>query len=127
MSLSVWDRGRASLLDERAALARALAGARVGLGALAAHGQAAAMPEAPVAAEVHQALDVDRHLAAQVALDRHAADFLADALEVGVGQVLDLAIERHVGCDTDLLRRRAADAVDRRQADLGVLVGRNID
>src|SRR4051794_3383722 len=120
-------RRSASLLDERAAFPRALAGARVGLGALAADRQAAAMAKAAIAAEIHQPLDVDRHLAAQVALDRHAADLLADALEVGVGQVLDLAVERNSGGVADLLRRRAADAVDRREADLGVLVGRNVD
>jgi uncharacterized metal-binding protein len=73
-----------------AGLARALAGAGVGAGALAAHGQAAAMAHAAVAAEVHQALDRHRHLAAQVALDGDAADLVADALELGVGQVLDL-------------------------------------
>src|SRR5689334_25431641 len=107
-----------SLLDERSALARALAGARVGLRALAAHRQPSAMPEAPVAAEVHQPLDVDRHLAAQVALDRHARDLLADALEVGVREVLHLAVERDACRGADLLRRRAADAVDRGEADL---------
>src|SRR3954464_15178509 len=109
------------LLDQRAALARTLPGARVRLRALAADRQATAVAHATVAAEVHQPLDVDRHLAAQVALDRHAADLLADALEVGVAQVLDLAVERTPGGVADLLRRRAADAVDRRQADLGVL------
>jgi hypothetical protein len=83
--------------------------------------------EAAVAAEVHQPLDVDRHLAAQVALDRQAADFVADALEVGVGQVLDLAVVRNARGGADLLRRRATDTVDRRQADLGVLVGRDVD
>src|SRR6056297_3772271 len=65
-------------------LRRALAGAGIGVGALAAHGQAAAMPQAAVAAEVHQALDVDRHLAAQVALDAHVAvDVLADREDLG--------------------------------------------
>jgi hypothetical protein len=84
---------RRSLLDHGARLARTLAGAGIRAGALAANRQAAAMTEAAVAAEVHQALDVDRHLAAQVAFDRQAADFLADLLQIGVGQVLDLAIE----------------------------------
>jgi hypothetical protein len=55
------------------------------------------------------------------------ADLVADALEVGVGQVLDLAIERNARRGADLLRRRAADPVDRRQADFGVLVGRDVD
>src|SRR3954464_8566002 len=115
------------LLDQRAALARTLPGARVRLRALAADRQATAVAHAAVAAEVHQALDVDRHLAAQVAFDRDAADLFADLFQIGVGQVLDLAVERHTGVDADLLRRRAADAVDRGQADLGVLVGRNVD
>src|SRR6185295_13091735 len=85
------------------------------------------MAEAPVAAEVHQPLDVDRHLAAQVAFDLDPADLLADALEVGVREVLDLAVPGHAGRAADLLRGRATDAVDRGQADLGVLVGRNVD
>src|SRR5262245_47667429 len=51
-----------SLLDHGARLARTLAGARVRAGALAANRKAAAMTEAAVTAEVHQALDVDRHL-----------------------------------------------------------------
>jgi hypothetical protein len=59
-------------------------------GALAAHRQAAAVTEAAVAAQVHQALDVHRHLAAQVAFDRQLADLVADLLQVAVGQVLDL-------------------------------------
>src|SRR3546814_8023487 len=59
---------------------RALAGPRVGLGALAAHRQALAVAQAAVAAEVHQALDVHGHVAAQVALDHVVAvDGLADA------------------------------------------------
>src|SRR5690606_37182683 len=49
--------------------ARALAGTRVGARALAADRQAAPVTDAPVAAEVHQALDVHRHLAPQVALE----------------------------------------------------------
>src|SRR3546814_9055764 len=59
---------------------RALAGPRVGLGALAAHRQALAVTQTAVAAEVHEALDVHRHVAAQVALDHElAVDGLADA------------------------------------------------
>src|SRR5215472_2702758 len=71
-------RGLASPGDET--LARALAGARVRVRALAVDRQAAAVPQAAVAAEVHQALDVHLDLAAQVALD----------LVVGVEHVTDL-------------------------------------
>src|SRR2546421_8415059 len=115
-----------SLLDHGARLARTLAGAGVRAGALAADRQATAMTEAAVAAEVHQALDVDRHLATQVAFDRDAADLLAELLEIGVRGVLDLAAVRNPGRVADLLRGGAADAIDGRQADLGVLVGRNV-
>src|SRR3954451_10058854 len=51
----------------------ALARARIGLGVLAADRQAATMPQAAVAADLHQALDVLRALAPQVALDREVA------------------------------------------------------
>ena len=47
----------------------ALAGACVGMGALTMHRQAAAMAQPTLAAQVHEPLDVHRHLAPQVALD----------------------------------------------------------
>src|SRR5215212_4433262 len=63
----------------------ALARARVGVGALAAHRQAAAVPQAAVAGHVHQALDVHGDLAAEVALDPVlAVDQLADAEDLFV-------------------------------------------
>src|SRR3712207_7918212 len=49
----------------RSRLGLALAGARVGVGALAADRQALAMAETAVAGEVHQPLDVHRRLAAE--------------------------------------------------------------
>src|SRR6266540_4719925 len=55
-----------SLLLRDGALARALARARVGLGALSAHGQVAAVPHAAPAADLHQPLDVHRDFLAQV-------------------------------------------------------------
>src|SRR6185437_5781538 len=47
----------------------ALAGAGVGVRALATHRQAAPMAQSAIAAEIHQPLDVHRHLAPEVALD----------------------------------------------------------
>src|SRR5262245_36726677 len=119
--------GGSGLLQRGGALLRALARARVGAGALAAHRQAAAMAHAAIGAQVHQALDVDRDLAAQVALDRQARDLLADLLELLVGEVLDLLGIGDAHRVADLLRGRTADAVDRGQADLGVLVHWNVD
>src|SRR4051794_20951984 len=57
------------LLLARDRFGRPLAGARVGMGALTANGQAAAMTQPAIAAEVHQTLDVHAGLAAKVALD----------------------------------------------------------
>ena len=85
------------------------------------------MAEPAVAAQVHQTLDVDRHLAAQITFDREATDLVTQALEVGVGQILDLPVERHTTVHADFLCGGAADAIDRRQTDLCVLVRRNVD
>src|ERR1700759_1026679 len=70
----------------------ALARACVGVSALAADRQALAVTQAAVATEVHQALDVHRHFAAQVALDEIVAvDGFADLDDLGFGEVADAA------------------------------------
>src|SRR5690606_1501357 len=58
--------GRRFLAGDRA-LRLALAGAGVGVRALSVYRQVLAVPETAVAAEVHQPLDVDRRVAAQIA------------------------------------------------------------
>src|SRR5690606_3805281 len=108
-------------------LARALAGARVGTGALAAQRQAAAMAQAAVAAEIHQALDRHADFAAQVALDDVLADFGARALDFRLGQVADLGGRAHARRFTDLLGTGTANAVDALQPDPDVLLGRQVD
>ena len=50
-------------------LLRSLAGARIGAGALAAHGQIAAMAQTAIAADLDQPLDIHLHFAAQIAFD----------------------------------------------------------
>src|SRR3546814_6377409 len=75
---------------------------RVGLGALAAHRQALAVAQAAVAAEVHQALDVHGHVAAQVALDHVVAvDGLADAGDLVIGQLVHPARLRNAHLAAD--------------------------
>src|SRR6185503_19197581 len=68
-------------------LARTLARPRVGPGPLPAYRETFAVTRAAVAVQVDQALDRHLHFAAQVALDREAPHALADALELGVGQL----------------------------------------
>src|ERR1043166_5198938 len=114
-------------LELNGGFARTLARARVGTRALTAYRQAAAMALAPIGAEIHQALDVHRNLAPQIALDRELADKLPQLVHIVIGQVFDLA--RHVDSSrrADPARAIAADAVNRGKSDLGVLVIRDVD
>src|SRR6185312_14921538 len=84
---------RGVLLPDRAA--RTLAGARVGAGALATRGQAAAVAQATVGAEVHQALDADADFTAQVAFHAELRHFAAQVLDLAFGQRLDLGGRIH--------------------------------
>src|SRR6185295_6052759 len=116
------------LLARHGAAARPLAGARVGLGALSAHGQAPAMTDAAIAADLHQPLDVLADLLAQVAL--HPAlvlDHLAEAARLVLGQVLDLGDLRHLGLGADVARPRAADPIDVGEPDPDLFVLRQVD
>src|SRR5205085_2051766 len=92
---------RRNLRGERRRLARTLACARVGAGALAAYRQALAMAHAAIAAEIHQPLDRHRDLASQVAFDGDLGDLLADLLELVVVQILDLARALDARCAND--------------------------
>src|ERR1700744_3688367 len=72
---------------------RTLARTRIGVGALGAHRQAAAMTQAALAAEMHQPPDVDAGLATKITLDDVVAvDHFADLELLGVGQLPDAAI-----------------------------------
>src|SRR4051812_12816305 len=80
---------------------RALARARVGLRPLAPHGKPAAGREAAIGADLREALDFLRALAAQVALDLAGLPRLAQLHALVVGQVLDVGVgvEADVGDD----------------------------
>src|SRR5204863_36290 len=82
-----------------------------------AHRQALAMTHAAVAAQVHEALDRHRHFPAQIAFDGELLHVLAQAVEIRVGEILDLARTLHTGGDADGVGARAANAEDRRQGD----------
>src|SRR4051812_10289548 len=85
------------------------------------------MTETAVAADVHQSLDVHRGLAAQVTFDGELGDLVADLFQIGVAQVLHLLGVGDARRFADLAGARAADAEDGRQADLCVLVRRDVD
>src|SRR6266581_5129800 len=64
------------------------AGPRIGMGALTAHRQAASVTQAPVAAEIHQPLDVHGDFTPQIALDHVVTvDHFAQLQDFLVGQL----------------------------------------
>src|SRR6056297_3599205 len=107
---------------------RTLARARIGVCALAAHGKVPAVPEAAVAAEVHQPLHVHLRLAAQIALDGEVrVDMFADREHLGVGKLVHPARQVDVGRLADGLRGGLADTGDVGERDGNALGGRNVD
>src|SRR5258705_1141052 len=122
-----WHRLPGLLLAGDGAL-RALAGARIGLGPLAAHRHAAAVPNTLVAADLDLAADVGLHLTAQITLHLEAAfDVVAQLGDLIVSQVLGAQVPVDAGGFQDLLGAGTADAVDVGQRDLHALVAREID
>src|SRR5258707_477459 len=121
-------RDRGDVADGRHREAHRLQRAGVGVGALAAARQAFAVPQAAIAAEIHQLLDVHRHLAPQIAIDGVVAvDQLADAQHLVVGQLVDAPLRRNRHRRADLLRRGAADTVDVGEPDRDPLLTRDVD
>src|SRR5262249_6792953 len=108
-------------------LARTLAGTCIGTCALATDRQPAAMTDSPIGAEVHQALDVHGHFAAQVTLDCEFRNLRADGIHLRLGEVLPLRMRIHACAFASGPCTCPPDAVDVRQADPDVLVHRYVD
>src|SRR5215218_3129514 len=114
------------LTGDRAA--RTLLRARVRVRALAANRQPATMANATVGADVHQSLDVHRHLGAQRAFHLVITlDHAADLVHIGISEIANAKIGIDASLLHDLLRRMTANAVDVRQSDLDLFVAREID
>src|SRR5579872_2079456 len=106
---------------------RPLARARIGVRALTTHRQPAAVTQATIATEVHQALDVDAYLATKIALDHVVAiDHFADLQHFLVGQLTDATVGRNLHLLHDLGGSLRADAVDILKRDQHALVGRDV-
>src|SRR5271155_4349775 len=109
-------------------LARALAGARVGVSTLAANREATTMANASVTSEVHEALDRLLEVAAQIAFHFVVGvDHLADVDLLIRRQVVGLGRGIHFGGGEDFNRARAADAVGGGERDIHPLVFRQFD
>src|SRR5215203_354050 len=106
----------------------ALAGARVGLGALSADGQALAVPATLIAADLDLAADVCLDLATEVTLDLVVGfDGVAELDQLVVAQVLHSGVRVDPGRGEDLLGAGTADAVDVGECDLDALVAREVN
>src|SRR5436190_3132123 len=100
----------------------------VRLGSLAACRQVASMAHPAVRADLDQALDVQRDLAAKIALHLVAAvDQLAEPVDLLLGEVADAGIRVDIRLGQDLLRGRQADSEDVGEGDLDALLARDVD
>jgi hypothetical protein len=95
---------------------------------LAVAGEPAAVAEAAVAAQVHQALDVHLNFAAKIALDLVVGlEELSDLLDIVLGELLGLLRRRNARALADLERERLAHAVEVGERIPDVLVTRKVD
>src|SRR5215510_9841633 len=91
----------------------ALSRPRVGARPLAARRQVAPVPQAAVAADLHQPLDVHRDLLAEIAF--HAAllfEHAADLPDIVFGEILDPDVGAHTRRAEDIVRPLPPYAVD---------------
>src|SRR5580698_2428901 len=99
---------------------RTLAGARVGVGALAVNRQAAAMTQAAVGSHFDQALDVHRSFFAQIAFDRaFGFENGSDLVDLFLCEVGDLGVRIDTGAIAERVRPGPSNAVNVGQTDLG--------
>src|SRR5262249_39059211 len=97
------------------------------MGPLTAHRQSAAMTQAPVAAEVHQTLDVHGDLAPKLAFDHIAAvDHLTTLTVLCWGELAPPPLRRNRDLLANLLGEGVANAINRSERYLDPLVGRDI-
>jgi hypothetical protein len=106
-------------------LGRTLAGAGVGVRALTANRQAAAMAQTAIAAEIHQALDIGCGLAAKVALDGViAVDGFADLENFSVREFGNATFNGDVRLFANFLGVGFADAMNVLQRDDDALLSK---
>src|SRR5690606_34226358 len=106
----------------------ALAGTRVGLGALTAHGQAAAVTQALVGADLDLAADVGRDLTTEVTLELVVAlEVVAERDELGVAEVLHAEVGADARRGKGFLRAGPAHTEDVRERHLEPLVAGEVD
>ena len=120
--------GACLLLADADAPARTTPRARVGSRALAPDRHATTVAQPAIAPNVHQPLDVQRHLAAEVAFDPvFLVDDLSQAVDLFVGQITNSGIWIDPRALEKLLTGVESNAVDIRQRRLDTLLARKVD
>src|SRR5215204_2721829 len=100
----------------------------VGMRPLTVNRQTATVPDAAIRADVHQLLDVHRHLGSQGTFDAVVTlDRLTEAIHVGIVQIANPKVRAHTGGRQDAASRRAADPEDVCQPDLDLLFTREVN
>src|SRR6266487_2170991 len=118
----------AGLLLAGHGLLLALAGACVGLRALAVHRQPAAMPQALVAPDLDLAPDIGLDLAAQVTLDLVVRlDPVPELYELRVAHLMNAGVTADAGTAQRLQCAGPADAVDIGKGNLKPLLSREVN
>src|SRR5579871_2465245 len=108
-------------------LARSFARAGIGMGALSANRQVAAMTESTVGADFDETLDVHRNFLAQIALDQSLGlDDRTDAVDLFFAEVLNLLHRLDLGFVENARGARMPDAVNVGQRDVDVLLAGKI-
>jgi hypothetical protein len=106
---------------------RPFAGSRIGPGPLTTQRQTTPVTDTPVAAKIHQALDIHRHFTTKIALDTEFRHFGTEALHFFFRQVLKLCGLGDTGRGANLAGPGATNAVDRRQGNDSVFPVGDID
>ena len=109
-------------------LTRPFACASIGLGTLTPDGQAAQMPDASIAFNALQALQIHADLAAKIAFDNvfPILNGMNDLRKLLLGQVLGADTGIDIRPSKNLLRVGGADAINVAQCDFNALVRRNL-
>ncbi len=85
------------------------------------------MTKTAVATNVHQTLDVHGGFTAQVAFNGEQRDLVANFFQIGVCQIFDFFAVSNAGGFANFASSGAANAKNRCQTDLGVLMRRDVD
>jgi hypothetical protein len=105
----------------------ALARAGVVLGILSAHGESLAVTEPAIAADVHEALDIQLHFRAQRTFELQFGKIGANGSQFFVGELVCALIKIYFAFRKDSPRGRTADAVNVSQRDFDALIARNVN